>query len=93
MVVQRVKSQGDYEAGKNLIENYGVQVDADIHAEVLERAAKLNIPPYGGFINPKLVPVKDGSGAITDIKVEYPEDFTKQMLDYAASYSFLPDYN
>ena len=91
--VQRVKSQGDYEAGKNLIENYGVQVDPDIHAEVLERAAKLNIPPYGGFINPKLVPVKDESGAITDIKVEYPDDFTKQMLDYAASYSFLPDYN
>ena len=91
--VQRVKSQGDYEAGKNLIENYGVIVDKDIHNEVLERSEKLNIPPYGGFINPKLVPVTDGGGAITDVKVEYPADFTKQMLEYGEMYNFLPDYN
>ncbi len=87
--VQRIKSQGDYEAGRNLIENYGVKVDPVLHAEVLERASKLNIPPYGGFINPKLVPVTDSNGEITDVKVEYPEDFTQQMLEYGQKYSFL----
>ena len=91
--VQRIKSQGDYEAGKNLIENYGVKVDPVIHSEVLARAEKLNIPPYGGFINPKLVPVTNDAGEITDIKVEYPDDFTAQMLEYAEKYSFLPKYN
>ena len=87
--VQRIKSQGDYEAGKKLIETYGVQVDADIHAEVLRRAEALNIPPYGGFINPKLVAVMDESGEITDVKVEYPANFTQQMLEYGREYSFL----
>jgi len=87
--VQRIKSQGDYEAGKNLIETYGVQVDAELHAEVLRRSEKLNIPPYGGFINPRLVPVTGEDGAITDIKVEYPADFTEQMLEYAEKYAFL----
>jgi len=91
--VQRIKSQGDFEAGKNLIENYGVQVDADIHNEVLARSEKLNIPPYGGFINPRLVPITDDEGEITDIKVEYPDDFADQMLEYAEKYSFLPKYN
>jgi len=91
--IQRVKSQGDYEAGKALIEAYGVIVDKDIHAEVLKRSEDLNIPPYGGFINPKLVPVTNDDGAITDIKVTYPDDFMGQMLDYAKEYSFLPDYN
>lgn len=87
--VQRIKSQGDFEAGKNLIETYGVQVDPEIHAEVLKRAEALNIPPYGGFINPKLAPVMDESGEITDIKIEYPADFTGQMLEYGRIYSFL----
>lgn len=87
--VQRIKSQGDYEAGKNLIETYGVQVDAELHAEVLRRSEKLNIPPYGGFINPRLVPVIGEDGTITDIKVEYPADFTEQMLEYAEKYAFL----
>lgn len=87
--VQRIKSQGDYGAGKNLIETYGVQVDAELHAEVLRRSEKLNIPPYGGFINPRLVPVTGEDGAITDIKVEYPADFTEQMLEYAEKYAFL----
>lgn len=91
--VQRVKSQGDYEAGKALIETYGVQVDADIHQEVLSRSEKLNIPPYGGFINPRLVPVTNENGEITDVKVEYPNDFTQQMLEYGEKYNFLPDYN
>lgn len=87
--IQRIKSEGDYEAGRALVENYGVKVDQELHQEVLSRSEKLNIPPYGGFINPKLVPVKDDNGEITDIKVEYPEDFTQQMLEYADRYSFL----
>ncbi len=91
--VQRIKSQGDYEAGRALIENYGVQVDPEIHAEVLRRTEHLHIAPYGGFINPRLVPVTDDQGQIIDIKVEYPDDFTAQMLEYAEQYSFLPDEN
>jgi len=87
--VQRIKSQGDYEAGKNLIETYGVKVDPEIHAEVLRRAEALNIPPYSGFINPKLSAVMDESGQITDVQVEYPADFVKQMLEYGKEYSFL----
>ena len=87
--VQRIKSQGDYEAGKALIENYGVQVDPQIHAEMLERAEALDIPPYGGFINPKLTAVMDESGEVTDVKIEYPADFTQQMLEYGREYSFL----
>lgn len=91
--IQRIKSEGDYEAGKNLVENYGVQVDAELHQEVLERSEKLNIPPYGGFINPRLVPVEDEQGNITDIKVEYPDNFTDQMLEYSDQFGFLPVKN
>jgi len=87
--IQRIKSEGDFEAGKNLIENYGVKVDLKLHKEVLERAAKLKSAPYGGFINPKLVPVMDADGNITDVKVEYPADFAKQMLYYSETYSNL----
>jgi dipeptidyl-peptidase-3 len=90
--IQKIKSEGDYNAGKNLVENYGVKVDQEIHKEVLERYKKLNIAPYAGFINPVLVPVMKGSQMI-DVKIEYPEDFTKQMLFYAKEYSFLPTYN
>ena len=91
--IQRIKSEGDYEAGKALVENYGVQVDQAIHAEVLERTAKLNIAPYGGFINPKLVPEMDEAGKIININVEYPDDFETQMMDYAKNYSFVPSVN
>lgn len=90
--IQRIKSEGDYEAGKNFIENYGVKVDREIHKEVLERYKKLNIAPYAGFINPKLVPVMEGD-KIIDVKIEYPEDFTEQMIYYAKEYSFLQTYN
>jgi dipeptidyl-peptidase-3 len=86
--IQRIKSEGDYEAGRNLVEDYGVQVDQDIHTEVLARAAKLESAPYGGFINPVLVPVTE-NGKITDVKVEYPNDFVEQMMNYGANYSFL----
>jgi dipeptidyl-peptidase III len=87
--IQRIKSQGDGKAGKALVETYGVKVDQAIHQEVLARSEKLNLPPYGGFINPKLVPVTDAKGNITDVKVEYPDDFTKQMLEYSKNFGFL----
>ena len=90
--IQHVVSTGDYEAAKNFIENYGVKIDPVIHKEVLERYRKLNIAPYAGFINPILTPVIEGD-KIIDVKIEYPEDFTKQMLYYAKEYSFLPTYN
>ena len=91
--VQRIKSQGDYEAAKNLVETYGVKVDKELHAEVLERNARLDRAPYAGFINPVLKPVKDAEGKITDVVVEYPDDFMEQMLYYGEKYSFLPLYN
>lgn len=90
--VQRIKSEGDYEAGKALVETYAVKVDPELHAEVLERYARLNLAPYGGFINPLLVPVYDGEDII-DIRIEYPDDFTEQMMRYAKEYSYLPTYN
>jgi dipeptidyl-peptidase-3 len=90
--VQRIKSEGDYEAGKALIENYGVKVDQQLLKEVKERYARLNLAPYSGFMNPELEPVlKDGE--IIDIKVNYPADYTKQMLDYGKKYSFLTVFN
>ena len=87
--IQRVKSEGDYNAGKNLVETYGVKVDAVLHKEILKRYATLNTKPYRGFIQPKLVPVMDGD-KITDVKVEYPQGFFQQMIEYGKSYSFLP---
>lgn len=91
--VQRIKSQGDYEAGKALVETYGVKVDKALHAEVLERSKKITTAPYAGFIQPQLVPVVDAAGNITDVKVEYPTDFIGQMLYYGKNFSFLPDVN
>ncbi|MBS1634424.1 MAG: dihydrofolate reductase [Bacteroidetes bacterium] len=90
--LQRIKSQGDYQAGHDLIENYGVKVDPALHKEILERYAKLNIAPYQGFIQPRLVPVMEG-GKIKDVKIEYPTNFVKQMLDYGKNYSLLPVEN
>ncbi len=90
--VQRIKSQGDYEAGKKLIETYGVKIDRAVHQNVLNRYAKLKAKPYSGFIQPELVPVmKDG--AIVDVRVEYPTDFSDQMLRFSERYSFLPTIN
>lgn len=90
--IQRIKSEGDYEAGRDLVENYGVKVDPEVHAEVLERVESLNIAPYSGFINPVLTPVME-NGEIVDVKIEYPDDFTEQHLYYASKYAFLPHYN
>lgn len=87
--LQRIKSEGDYEAGKALVENYAVKVDPELHQEVLDRYSELDIAPYGGFINPKLVPVFEGE-KITDVKIEYPKDFKEQMMHYGNEYSFLP---
>jgi dipeptidyl-peptidase-3 len=87
--IQRIKSEGDYDAGRELVEAYGVQVDEQTHIEVLERVAKLNTKPYSGNINPKLVPVLDENEEIIDVKVEYPSDFPQQMLDYSKDYGFL----
>ena len=90
--VQRVTSEGDFAAAKNLVETYGVKVDQQLHKEVLERYSKLNIAPYKGFINPVLRPVLDGE-KIIDVLLEYPDDFMQQMLCYARNYSFLPNKN
>lgn len=86
--VQRIKSVGDFESARNLVENYGVKVDQEIHEEVLERWEKLRIAPFAGFINPKLIPVYQDN-MIRDVKIEYPDDFTTQMLEYGRKYAFL----
>ncbi len=87
--IQRIKSEGDFNAGKELVENYGVKVDQGLHAEVLERYAKLDLAPYSGFVNPNLTPVLDRDGAITDVRVEYTDDYLGQMMYYGKNYSFL----
>lgn len=87
--IQRIKSEGDYGAGKALVENYGVQVDQALLAEVHARYAPLKVAPFAGFIQPKLVPVKQG-GEIVDVKIEYPTNFLGQMLEYGRDYAFLP---
>ena len=84
--IQRIKSEGDFEAGKNLIENYGVKVDQEIHKEVLERNKKFTSAPYSGFINPELVLIKNNDGEIIDVKVTQPESFSSQMLNYSKTY-------
>ena len=91
--VQRIKSEGDYAAGKALVENYGVKVDPTLHKEILERYAKLNLAPYKGFVNPKMTEVKNAKGEVTDIELDYSEGYAEQMLRYSRNYSFLPTYN
>jgi len=87
--VQRIKSEGDYEAGQRLIEDFGVKVDPVLHHEILERYAKLNLAPYTGFVNPMLIPAYDKNGVMTDVKVEYAEGYLEQMMYYGKNYSFL----
>ncbi|MDE7088523.1 MAG: dipeptidyl peptidase 3, partial [Prevotella sp.] len=86
--VQRIKSEGDYEAARRLVEDYGVAVDPDLHAEVLERYRKLNLAPYKGFINPRLLPICK-NGEIVDVQVDYSESYTQQMLRYSSEYATL----
>lgn len=87
---QRIKSEGDYAAGKALVDKYGVKVDQKLHKEVLDRNAKFKSAPYSGFINPMLVPKMDDSGKIIDIEVTQPKSFAEQMLYYSKNFSYLP---
>lgn len=91
--VQRIKSEGDYEAGKALVENYGVKVDQKLHAEVLERNKQFVSAPYSGFVNPELIPVLNSKGEIISIKIKQPKTFAEQMLSYSKKFSFLPLVN
>ena len=86
--VQRIKSEGDYEAGKALVEKYAVNIDPELHKEVLERYKALNLKPYGGFVNPEIIPVEK-NGKIVDYRVEYPTDYLGQMMEYGRKYSTL----
>jgi dipeptidyl-peptidase-3 len=90
--IQRIKSEGDFKAGEAMVENYGVKVDLDLHKELLERYAKLNRAVFGGFMNPDLIPVIENN-EIIDVKVEYPDDYAKQMIEYGEKYSYLPSIN
>ena len=87
--VQRIKSEGDYDAARNLVERYAVKVDANLHAEVLERYKRLNLAPYKGFINPQMLPVYDENNDICDIQVYYGESYAHQMLRYSSEYGTL----
>ncbi|MDE5701505.1 MAG: dipeptidyl peptidase 3 [Bacteroides sp.] len=91
--IQRIKSTGDYQAARDIVENYAVKVDPTLHAEVLERYKKLNLAPYKGFVNPKYEAVTDADGKITNVKVTYDEGYAEQMLRYSKDYSLLPSIN
>ncbi len=90
--IQRIKSEGDYEAGRQLVETYAVKINPELHREVLDRYAALNIEPYGGFINPDYELVTK-NGEIVDVKVIYPTSYTEQMMNYSKNYSPLPNIN
>ena len=91
--VQRIKSEGDYEAGSALVERYAVKIDPELHREVVTRYKALNIEPYSGFVNPEYTIVKDEEGKIVDVKISYTKNYIQQMLGYAENYSFLPNEN
>ena len=91
--IQRIKSEGDYEGARKLVETYGVQVDAKVHKEILERYARLKLSPYKGFINPVYQAVRDAQGNITDVTISYDEAFDAQNLRYSRDYHFLPLVN
>ncbi len=87
--IQRIKSEGDFDAARGLVEHYAVKVDRGLHSEVLERYRQLNIAPYKGFLNPKMTPVKDSAGEIVDIQLDYTEGYAEQMLRYSTDYATL----
>lgn len=87
--IQRIRSEGDYEAGRDLVEKYAVKVDPQLHKEVLDRYAHLDIAPYKGFVNPVYTPVRDMAGEIVDIEITYPENFEEQMFRYSQEYNGL----
>ena len=86
--VQRIKSEGDYEAGKALVETYAINIDPELHKEVKERYAALELKPYGGFLNPEIVPVEE-NGAVVDYKIVYADNFIDQMMEYGRKYATL----
>jgi len=90
--LQRIKSEGDFEAARKLVEEFGVTIDPALHKEVRARYEVLKLAPYAGFMQPRLVPHEE-AGELSDVRIEYPDDFVAQQLDYAARYSFLPTYN
>lgn len=90
---QRIKSEGDFEAVESLVEGYGVKVDQDLHKEILERNKQFTSAPYGGFVNPVIVPTINDDGEIEGFTIEQPETFEEQMIFYAKNFSFLPDKN
>lgn len=87
--IQRIKSEGDLQAARQMVERYGVQIDAKLHQEVLERYSKLNLAPYKGFINPRYTPIYDQEGHITDVHIDYLETYDEQMLRYSKQYNTL----
>jgi dipeptidyl-peptidase-3 len=87
--VQRIKSEGDYEAARELVERYGVRVDACLHQEIFSRYEQLHLAPYKGFLNPVMTPVYNDQGEIVDIQLDYTESYTSQMLRYSKEYGFL----
>jgi dipeptidyl-peptidase-3 len=91
--IQRIKSTGDYNGARELVEGYGVKIDASLHAEVLDRYKKLNLSPYKGFVNPVYKPVMDKNNDIQDIEISYDEEYVPQMLRYSKDYSPLPSIN
>ena len=91
--IQRIKSEGDFEAAKQLVESYGVKIDPRLHEEILERYKKLNLAPYKGFVNPVMRLVKNAQGEVTDVTLDYTEGYAAQMLRYSRDYSYLNSYN
>ncbi|MFI3280457.1 MAG: dihydrofolate reductase [Rikenellaceae bacterium] len=91
--IQRIKSEGDYQAGRDLVERYGIKVDPKLHRELLDRYAALKIEPYGGFVNPNFELVEDENGAVIDVIINYTDDYASQMMSYSKYYSPLPNIN
>jgi dipeptidyl-peptidase-3 len=91
--IQRIKSTGDFNAAREMVETYAVNVDAELHKEILERYVTLNLAPYKGFINPVYNVTTDKAGNITKITLDYTEKYDEQMLRYSRDYNFLPDVN
>ena len=91
--IQRIKSEGDFNAAQNMIDTYAVKVDPARHNEILARYKSLNLAPYRGFVNPVMEEVKNANGEVVDIKISYDEDYATQMMRYSSVYSPLPTYN
>lgn len=91
--IQRIKSEGDFEAARQLVETYAINIDAKLHKEILKRYAKLSASPYKGFINPVYKAVRDANGNITDVTLDYTEGYAEQMLRYSKEYNTLPLVN